>query len=419
MMNDFERKKMICEILCKNAQGTILQTIIKDPQKGKSILSDWFPDAKLERNILTHALMEKIPALLLDNNNNALPVQVKIAQAVQKLRESSGLSEENALWGVECWAMALGKLSANSFQSDKIQSSNNPSFLDSRKITKADSTLPVPVKSYSIRGIASMGIASSFMGAILGFFLFPQPDIESLSLKEKLEKKIIEVNSELLSQTTELDLVKENSRKANEILEISLKEKKSLTQKMLDLESENKILMERSAMNNLDANALKKRLAETSRKNLQEGSKIETLQKSQNEVEKELVNLRQELTSTSQNSNQKELDLFKMEQEKLVIAQSLVNKKAELTPLESEISKTGSELKKIKLEISELSAATKKINAEKQSLIASRKKPVVKTVKKSNPPAVQVRANKTTSPVVIKKNSSSFLNLLDVGSRDR
>jgi hypothetical protein len=92
-----------------------LQALIKqhgpalgaDPRRCKAFLSDECGDAKLEVNLLTVALDERIPPDLV-NATRGTPVALLIEQLVRRLVEHRGLTPQLARWAVDSWALALG-----------------------------------------------------------------------------------------------------------------------------------------------------------------------------------------------------------------------------------------------------------------------------------------------------------------------
>jgi tetratricopeptide (TPR) repeat protein len=100
-MPDNYARKQLCELLEQYGQ-----TIINEPKRCKSILSDLAPEQRLEINLLVMALEQKVPDELL-KPSGLTPIELQLERISQGLHDSTGIEENMAYWAVESWALAL------------------------------------------------------------------------------------------------------------------------------------------------------------------------------------------------------------------------------------------------------------------------------------------------------------------------
>jgi tetratricopeptide (TPR) repeat protein len=94
-------REQLCELLKQYGQ-----TIIDEPKRCKSLLSDLVPEQRLEINLLIMALEQKVQTDLL-KPSGLTPVELQLERISQGLHDSTGIEENMAYWAVESWALAL------------------------------------------------------------------------------------------------------------------------------------------------------------------------------------------------------------------------------------------------------------------------------------------------------------------------
>jgi len=99
-MNEHPRQKL-AELAAKR------RDFIRDPRLCKNLLADLCGPYRGEIRVLVAAVEEGVAAELLDNSAG-IPKQALIARLSKRLHDECRLSEEDARWAVESWALALG-----------------------------------------------------------------------------------------------------------------------------------------------------------------------------------------------------------------------------------------------------------------------------------------------------------------------
>ena len=73
----------------------------------EGLLRDSFGSYKLEVQLLCDAIREHVPSEL-RGQKGSVPQQILLVRLTRRLQDNRGLSEDNAKWAVESWALALG-----------------------------------------------------------------------------------------------------------------------------------------------------------------------------------------------------------------------------------------------------------------------------------------------------------------------
>ena len=81
------------------------QSIIAEPKRCRSLLSDLAPEHRLEINLLIAALEQKVAQELLQPNV-LIPIDMQLDRLAQRLHDVAGIKQELAYWAVESWALA-------------------------------------------------------------------------------------------------------------------------------------------------------------------------------------------------------------------------------------------------------------------------------------------------------------------------
>jgi hypothetical protein len=101
-LNNIPRQKL-CEIITEYGRA-----VYEDPQYCKGLLLDLCGENKREINVLITVLEERVVAELLWASES-VPQEVVLARLIRRVCENRGLAEDAARWGVESWALALGR----------------------------------------------------------------------------------------------------------------------------------------------------------------------------------------------------------------------------------------------------------------------------------------------------------------------
>ena len=112
-MNNSPRQ-ILCEVISD-------RSLLDDLQRCKNKLKELcIKQPKLEVNLLVLALEEKVPEKLLNEKKSNTPSNVVLPQLTHQLVANKGLSEPNAQWAVESWALALQVISNNECQTPSL-----------------------------------------------------------------------------------------------------------------------------------------------------------------------------------------------------------------------------------------------------------------------------------------------------------
>lgn len=87
-------------------------SLLADPRRLRAALSDECPSFKREVSVLMAAVEHRIPAEL-QTKSSSQPWPTVAGRLVKRLVDDAGLSEAGALWAVETWALALGRIDAS------------------------------------------------------------------------------------------------------------------------------------------------------------------------------------------------------------------------------------------------------------------------------------------------------------------
>jgi formylglycine-generating enzyme required for sulfatase activity len=104
------------------------QKLSENSKLCRALLNDLCPGHKLEINLILVALEEQIANRLLSWQSNS-PIEILLSQLTKRLEEDRGFKPDVALWTVETWALALGKIPVNYLQISSLGNStpsNNP-----------------------------------------------------------------------------------------------------------------------------------------------------------------------------------------------------------------------------------------------------------------------------------------------------
>jgi hypothetical protein len=100
-MNRVARVKL-CELYAERGRE-----LLEHPERLEALLRDLCAEMRAEIRVLCAANEERVPAQML-NAHERTPIEVQLARLTLQLVDNTGISEENARWAVEAWAVALG-----------------------------------------------------------------------------------------------------------------------------------------------------------------------------------------------------------------------------------------------------------------------------------------------------------------------
>jgi len=83
-------------------------SVIGQPQRLRGLLNDECPGCKREINVLVIAAEQKLVAQL--QGSVSTPWETVSGRLVRRLMDDAGIAEDAALWAVESWALALGRV---------------------------------------------------------------------------------------------------------------------------------------------------------------------------------------------------------------------------------------------------------------------------------------------------------------------
>ena len=86
--------------------------ISEDPGRCEGLLRDACASCGREINVLMTAVDERIPAEIL-NEDEQLPIELTIGRLVNRLVDNRGIDRNVAIWAVDSWAMAAGRVTAD------------------------------------------------------------------------------------------------------------------------------------------------------------------------------------------------------------------------------------------------------------------------------------------------------------------
>jgi hypothetical protein len=118
----------------------------EDPRRFRALLADLWPGRKREVNILVTALEQKIAADLL-NSSAGQPWEVMSGRLVRRLMEEVAMAEDAAIWAVESWALAMGRVDARAVQpvlAVPVPSPGAPQLPPSNRPKQANKPFPRP-----------------------------------------------------------------------------------------------------------------------------------------------------------------------------------------------------------------------------------------------------------------------------------
>lgn len=156
-----------------------LQTLIKqhgptlgaDPRRCKAFLADECGAHKLEVNLLTVALDERVPSDLI-NASHGTPLAILLEQLTRRLVEHRGLTSELARWAVDSWALALSiateaelrALPQSTLETPTVRSRSEPSLkaapMPPRPLQAAP-TPRTPARRVTASEVIGMGIGAA------------------------------------------------------------------------------------------------------------------------------------------------------------------------------------------------------------------------------------------------------------------
>ena len=103
-MNDAPRRTLR-ELIARHGPG-----LCSDARRCEGLLRDLCGEHRLEINILTGALRERVPIDLLAARNS-VPAGLLLTRLAKRLEAQLAMTEEASRWGVGSWALALGVVS--------------------------------------------------------------------------------------------------------------------------------------------------------------------------------------------------------------------------------------------------------------------------------------------------------------------
>src|SRR5438552_18751627 len=103
-MNELPRQKL-CDLIAKYGES-----LCDEPQRCEGLLRDFCPGNRREIHVLMNALKGRVATELRDSSTS-VPMEMTLARLSNRLQDEQALSEDDALWVVESWALALGKIS--------------------------------------------------------------------------------------------------------------------------------------------------------------------------------------------------------------------------------------------------------------------------------------------------------------------
>jgi hypothetical protein len=111
MSEDIPRQKL-CEIIACYGQS-----VCEDPRKCEALLRDFCGEHRREIHALVNALREKIAEDLLAASEG-VPRNFLVARLARRLQDNLGLDRKIAVWTVESWGLALGRLSNDDLKTE-------------------------------------------------------------------------------------------------------------------------------------------------------------------------------------------------------------------------------------------------------------------------------------------------------------
>ena len=136
-MNDLPRQKL-CELIAQHGPG-----LCEDARRCKALLKEACGSYKQEIRVLVDVLTEDT---ILDELRKAppdAPREELLARLTRQLREATDLPEDEARWGVESWALALGALSAAGAESGPADAKGCRPATTQARSASAGTSLPL------------------------------------------------------------------------------------------------------------------------------------------------------------------------------------------------------------------------------------------------------------------------------------
>jgi hypothetical protein len=170
-VNNLPRQKL-CEIITQYGRS-----VYEDPQQCKGLLLDLCGDYKREVNVLITVLEERVVADLL-SVSESVPQEVVLARLTRRVCENRGLAEDAARWGVESWALALGRRReehARQAEEERLRDMSSPRMLPPTELARPSTAPPVaaqpalPAAKPLQRGISRRTVVVGLAGlAVVG-----------------------------------------------------------------------------------------------------------------------------------------------------------------------------------------------------------------------------------------------------------
>ncbi len=134
-------------------------SIMAEPKRCKSLLSDLAPQHRLETFLLITALEQKIAEELL-KPSTLIPIGIQLERLAQSLRDAVGIEEEYAYWAVESWALAL-----NVIQQPTVKQSIQPELDALLLLPTATTVKPTRHLSFIVFSVVLL-IAGIFIASV-------------------------------------------------------------------------------------------------------------------------------------------------------------------------------------------------------------------------------------------------------------
>jgi|GEM_PF-7088188 len=159
-------RQILCELFIKD------HSLLNDLQRCKNNLKERCikQHSPLEVKILVTALEAKVPNDLLLEKKKGTPSTILLSNLTKKLVEVEGLSEENAQWAVESWALALKVISSAEGKTTSLLTNVKTGKNKAKGVGEPEengaSTASLPPTSTTSRGASSPPFSGSPVSSV-------------------------------------------------------------------------------------------------------------------------------------------------------------------------------------------------------------------------------------------------------------
>jgi hypothetical protein len=132
------------------------RSILDDPKKLKNLLFDLNQGIeRKEVNIICTSLEDMVPFDLIKNKDN-LPYEISSEQAIRRLKNNYGITEDLARWTIETWAVALNIISPTGIPHKKVQRETKKTEPKTKsEPVRIDFTTSKTKQDYNIRPVST------------------------------------------------------------------------------------------------------------------------------------------------------------------------------------------------------------------------------------------------------------------------